>query len=101
MYRNSYRRCVIPKYVIEREIPGAGEMTPEQIREGSRESNVVRGELGPKDLQWLNSYICDDKVYCLYIAANEDILLEHSRCLDIPADRISQVVEVTDPTTGE
>lgn len=91
----------MPKYVIEREVPGAGTMNAEQLREGSRESNVVRSELGPNDLQWLNSYICQDKIYCVYIAADEDILLEHARCLDIPADRISQVVEVTDPTTGE
>jgi hypothetical protein len=91
----------MPKYVIEREIPDAGEMSAEELREASRESNAVRNKLGPKELQWIHSYICDDKIYCVYIAANEDILLEHALCLDIPADRISRVRAVTDPTTGE
>lgn len=91
----------MPKYVIEREILGAGRMSAEQLREASRESNAVRDEIGPKELQWLNSYICDDKIYCVYIAADEDIIHEHARCLDIPANRISRVQAVTDPSTGE
>lgn len=91
----------MPKYVIERDVPGAGKLTAEQLRDVSRESNAVRNELGANDLQWINSYITDDKVYCVYIARDEDILLEHARCLDIPASRISRVVAVTDPATGE
>lgn len=91
----------MPKYIIEREVPGVGEMTDEERREASRESNAVRQELGPGDLQWIKSYITDDKIYCVYIARGEDILHEHARCLDIPANRITRVVEVTDPATGE
>ncbi|MFD1381732.1 nickel-binding protein [Fodinicurvata halophila] len=55
----------------------------------------------PEELQWLNSYICDDKIYCVYIAANEDIIHEHARCLDVPANRISRIKAVTDPSSGE
>lgn len=91
----------MPKYVIEREMPEVGKLSIEELRAGSRESNAVRDELDPKDLQWLHSYICDDKIYCVYVARDEDILLEHARCLDIPANRISRVVNMTDPTTGE
>lgn len=91
----------MPKYVIEREVPGAGKLTSDELREASRQSNAVREELGPSELQWVHSYIADDKIYCVYIAQNEDILREHARCLDIPADRISRVAAMTDPTTGE
>lgn len=91
----------MPKFIIEREIPGVGKGTPEERREAARESNAVRNELGAEDLQWLTSYVTDDKLYCVYIAPSEEILLEHARCLDIPANRISQVVTSIDPTTGE
>lgn len=91
----------MPKYVIEREVPGAGKLTADELCEASRQSNAVREELGPGELQWVHSYIADDKIYCVYIAQNEDILREHARCLDIPADRISRVVSMTDPTSGE
>lgn len=91
----------MPKYIIERDLPGAGDKTPEELKEDARESNAVRNELGPEDLQWITSYITPDKIYCVYIAAGEDILREHARCLDIPADRISRVVTTIDPTTAE
>lgn len=91
----------MPKFIIEREVPGAGSQTPEELRGGARASNAVRTELGAEDLQWITSYITDDKVYCVYIAQDEDVLREHARCLDIPADRITRVVTATDPSTGE
>lgn len=91
----------MPKYIIEREVPGAGDMTPEELREAARESNAVRNELGPAELQWVTSYYTGDRVYCVYIAQDEDILHEHARCLDIPADRISRVIATVDPTTAE
>lgn len=91
----------MPKYVIEREIPGAGKMTEEELRQAARESNAARTELGPDDLQWITSYIAEDKIYCVYIARDEDIVREHARCLDIPADRISRVAHMIDPATAE
>ncbi len=90
----------MPKYVIEREIPAIGQVTPQQLREGSALSNKVVRELGP-DIRWLESFVTDDKVYCVFVAPDEDILLEHARCAGIPADRVSRVVTVTDPSTGE
>ena len=90
----------MPKFVIEREVPGVGRLSPEQLREASQESNTVLRELGP-DIQWLNSYVTDDKIYCVFVAPDEDILLEHARCVELPADRISRIVTTTDPTTAE
>lgn len=91
----------MPKFIIEREVPGAGKLSEEERHEASRASNAVRTELGADDLQWIESYLTDDKIYCVYIARDEDILIEHARCLDIPADRITRIRAVTDPTTGE
>lgn len=91
----------MPKFIIEREVPDAGKMTEDQKRLAARESNAVRDELGASNLQWIESYFSDDKIYCIYIAEDEDVLLEHARCLDIPASRISRVRAVTDPTTAE
>lgn len=91
----------MPRYIIEREVPGAGQMGAEQLRDAARESNVVCNELGPADIQWITSYYTDDKIYCVYIARDEDILLEHARCLDIPANRVSRVITTIDPATGE
>lgn len=90
----------MPKYVIERELPGAGQMTAEQLREASKTSRDVAHELGP-DIEWLQSYITDDKVYCVFVGSDEDVLVEHARCADIPADRISQVRTITDPSSAE
>lgn len=90
----------MPKFVIERDLPGVGALTPEQLRERSRESNTVIRELGP-DIQWLHTYVTDDKLYCVFLAPDRDILLEHAQCTDVPADRIARVATVIDPSTGE
>ena len=90
----------MPKYIIEREVPGAGAATRDDLQRGSHESNTVVKDLGP-EIQWLHSYYTDDKIYCVYVAKSEDIIREHARCLDVPADRISRVAAVTDPSWGE
>jgi hypothetical protein len=88
------------KYVIERELPGAGLLSADQLKGIARKSCNVLNELGP-GIQWVQSYVTDDKIYCVYIARDEDIIREHARCMDIPTSRISRVVTMTDPTTGE
>jgi hypothetical protein len=90
----------MPKYVIERETPGLGEASVEQLREGAANSNAVIADLGP-EIRWLESFVTDDKTYCVYVAASEDIILEHARCAGLPADRISKVAHVADPSWGE
>jgi hypothetical protein len=90
----------MPKYVIERELPGAGSLSTEELRGISAKSNHVIGELGP-EIRWLTSYVTDDKLYCIYVAPDEDILLEHARCGAFPADRISKVSTVIDPSTAD
>lgn len=90
----------MPKYVIEREVPGAGKASPEALQRAARESNAVLRDLGP-DVQWLESFVTDDKIYCIYVADGEDIIREHARCLDIPATRISAVRAINDPSNGE
>ena len=90
----------MPKFVIERDVPGAGKLTPEELQGMSAKSNQVIGELGP-EIRWLTSYVTDDKLYCVYAAPDEDILLEHARCGAFPADRISKVSTVIDPSTGD
>lgn len=90
----------MPKFVIEREMPGVGEAGVEDLRKGAAESNQVVAYLG-SEIKWLESFITDNKVYCVFVAPSEDILLEHARCAGIPADRISRVAHVTDPSWGE
>ena len=90
----------MPKYVIERETPGVGQTTVEQLRESSANSNQNIAELGP-EIRWLETFVTDDKMYCVYVASGEDIILEHARCAGIPADRISRVAHVADPSWGE
>jgi hypothetical protein len=90
----------MPKYVIERELPGAGSLSAEDLQAISAKSNHVIGELGP-EIRWLTSYVTDDKLYCVYVAPDEDILLEHARCGAFPANRISKVSTVIDPSTGD
>jgi hypothetical protein len=90
----------MPKYVIEREVPGAGNLGPEELRGMAAKSNHVIEELGP-EIRWLTSYVTDDKLYCVYVAPDEDILLEHARCGAFPADRISKVSTVIDPSTAD
>jgi hypothetical protein len=90
----------MPKYVIEREIPGAGKLTPEQLKSISQTSCGVLNKLGPT-IQWVQSHVTDDKVYCLYIAPNRQIIEEHARQGGFPANRISEVRSTIDPTTAE
>ena len=90
----------MPKYVVEREFPGAGKLTPQELQGVSQKScNVLRG-MGPQ-IQWLESYVTDDKIYCVYIAPNEEAVREHARQGGFPADRISEVRALMDPTTAE
>lgn len=90
----------MPKYVIEREIPGAGKLTPQKLQAISQKSCSVLNKLGPQ-IQWVQSYVTGDKVYCIYIAPNEELVREHARQGGFPANRISEVKTVIDPTTSE
>jgi hypothetical protein len=90
----------MPKYVIEREIPGAGKLTPEQLQAISQKSCAVLGALGPS-IQWVESYVTGDKIYCIYIAPNEELVREHARQGGFPANRVSEVKRMIDPTTSE
>ena len=90
----------MPKYVIEREIPGAGKMTAEQLTAISLQSCGVLRELGPS-IQWNESYVTDDRLYCVYIAPGEEMVREHARRGGFPADRVSEVRTIIDPTTAE
>jgi hypothetical protein len=90
----------MPKYVIEREIKGAGDLSPDQLQAISQTSCGVLQNLGPA-IQWLHSYVTDDKVYCVYIAPNEAMIREHAKQGGFPADRISEVKSIIDPTTAE
>jgi len=90
----------MPKFVIEREIPGAGKLTPEQILAISQKSCGVLRNMGPQ-IQWLHSYVTDDKIYCVYIAPNEEAIRQHAQQGGFPANRISAVRRMIDPTTAE
>ncbi len=90
----------MPKYVIEREIPGAGKLSPEELQGISQKSCSVLRELGPQ-VQWVNSYVTDDKVYCVYIAPDEAAIRQHAEQGGFPANKISAVRAVIDPTTAE
>jgi hypothetical protein len=90
----------MPRFVIEREVPGAGNLTDAQLREVSQKSVSILKELGPK-IQWLHSYVTGDKVYCVYLASDEAIIQEHARRVGLPANRISAVRRLIDPTTAE
>jgi hypothetical protein len=94
------RRAIVPKYVIERDIPEAGKLTPEQLQAISQKSCGVLQEMGPQ-IQWVESFVTDDKVYCVYIAPNEEAVREHAQKGGFPADRISEVKSKIDPTTAE
>ncbi len=90
----------MPKYVIEREIPGAGKLTEEQLKAISQTSCRVLSNLGPK-IQWINSYVTGDKIYCIYIAPNEEMVREHAMQGGFPANAVNQVLAIIDPTTAE
>jgi hypothetical protein len=84
------------KYVIERELPGAGSLSDEELRDISLRSIAVLGELGTK-IQWIHSYVTDDKVYCVYLAPDEELIREHARRAGLPVNRISAVRKLLDP----
>ncbi|MFI3121849.1 MAG: DUF4242 domain-containing protein [Methylococcaceae bacterium] len=90
----------MPKYIIEREIPGAGSLAYRELQGISQKSCGILCEMGPK-IQWLESYVTDDKVYCIYIAPDEQTIRAHAEQGGFPANRISQIRTVIDPTTGE
>jgi Protein of unknown function (DUF4242) len=86
----------MPEFVIERDMPGAGQLSEEQIRDVSRRSLQVLQALGP-EIQWLHSYVSDDRLYCVYLAPDEEAIREHARQLGVPANRISAVRRLIDP----
>lgn len=90
----------MPKYVIEREIPGAGNLSGDELQGVSQTSCNVLKELGPQ-IQWVQSYVTNDKIYCVYIAPNEKMIREHAMRGGFPANSISEVKTIIDPTTAE
>jgi hypothetical protein len=90
----------MPKFVIEREIPGAGQLSPEQLQAISQTSCGVLRSLGPQ-ITWLHSYVTDDKIYCVYIAPDEATVRKHAEQGGFPANRVSRVRATIDPTTAE
>jgi Protein of unknown function (DUF4242) len=90
----------MPKYVIERGIPGAGELNADQLADIAASSNDVIADLGG-DLHWVHSYVTDDKLYCVYMAPDPERLYEHARCGGFPADSVAEVQAMFDPTTAK
>jgi hypothetical protein len=89
----------VPQYVIERTLPGAGNLTADQLKGVAQKSNSVLKDLGP-EIQWLHSYVTGDKIYCVYNAPNPDIIREHAKRGGFPADSVSEVKNVINPATG-
>jgi hypothetical protein len=90
----------MPKFVIEREIPGAGDLSAQELQAISQKSCGVLQNMGPQ-IQWVQSYVTGDKIYCVYIAPNEEMVREHAQAGGFPANRVSEVKSVIDPTTAE
>ncbi len=90
----------MPKYELGREIPGAGKLSAQELQAISQKSCGVLNQMGPQ-IQWVHSYVTDDKLYCVYIAPNEEMIREHARQGGFPANRVSAVKSVIDPTTAE
>jgi hypothetical protein len=90
----------MPKYVIEREIPGAAKLTAEQLKAISQTSCGVLSKMGPQ-IQWVQSYVTTDKIYCIYNAPNEEMVREHAKQGGFPANSVSEVATIIDPTTAE
>lgn len=90
----------MPKFLIEREIPGAGSLSPQELQGISQTSCSVLRKMGP-EIQWVQSYVTGDKVYCVYIAPNEEMIREHASQGGFPANRVSEIKSVIDPTTAE
>ena len=89
----------MPKYVIEREIPGAGKLSAEQLKAISQTSCGVLSKMGPQ-IQWVHSYVTTDKIYCVYIAPNKEMVLEHARQGGFPANSVAEVSVIIDPVTA-
>ena len=90
----------MPKYLIERLVPGAGKMTADELKALSLRSCNVLNQLGPQ-IQWIHSYVTDNKIYCVYVAPNEELVREHARIGGFPASLVSVVKTIIDPTTSE
>ena len=90
----------MPKYVIERQIPGAGQLSPVELRTISKQSVGILNELG-SGITWLHSFVTDDKIYCIYDSASVELIHEHARCMGIPANVVAEVRVMIDPTTAE
>jgi len=100
IYFLKFKLIVMPKFVIEREIPGAGKLTTEQLKGISQTSCGVLSNMGPQ-IQWVHSYVTDDKIYCVYNAPNEEMVREHAKQGGFPANCVSKVSAVIDPVTAE
>ncbi len=90
----------MPKYVIERELPGAGKLSRDQLHAISQKSCGVLNTLGPQ-IQWVQSYVTDDKIYCVYVAPNVEMVMEHAKRGGFPANKVSEIRTIIDPTTAE
>jgi len=90
----------MPKYIIEREIPGASKLTSEQLKGISQISCGVLSKMGPS-IQWVHSYVAGDKIYCIYIAPNEEMVREHASQGGFPANKVTEIAGIIDPTTAE
>jgi hypothetical protein len=90
----------MPKFVIERDLPGAGKLSPQELNGIAQKSCGVLQNMGPQ-IQWIHSYVTADKIYCVYIAPNADMVREHARQGGFPANRVSEVATIIDPTTAE
>src|SRR6266852_727779 len=90
----------MPKFVIERDLPGAGKLTSEELRSISQKSNKVIADLGP-EIRWLDIYVTEDKLYCVYVAPDADIIFAHARCAAFPANKVTRVANIMDPSTGD
>ena len=100
LFHTKFVRTIMPKFVIERDLPGAGQLTADQLQAISQQSCGVLRELGPQ-IQWVHSYVTGDKIYCVYIAPDEATVRKHAELGGFPADRVSAVTGVIDPTTAE
>jgi hypothetical protein len=94
------KECAMPKYVIERDIPGAGKLSTAELKTVSQTSCAVLSKMGPQ-IQWVQSYVTGDKIYCVYIAPNEKAVRDHAQQGGFPANRVSAVTTIIDPTTAE
>lgn len=90
----------MPKYLIERELPGAGKLSPEQLRGISQKSCSVLNQMGP-EIQWIQSYVTGDKIYCVYRAPSEQMVREHAKQGGFPANKVSEITTMIDPSTAE